>query len=134
MEHGIEDAGAILGQAAELRSDTKDAIVEQLKQGYGSQTLRMAATILINALVFQQNLAGQYGVRNIDQMKSNGVLTQSAVLDEWRKVLDVNYWSIFSIASDILRGVNPPSFAVNMLKVMADTRRQAGCAGRIPVP
>ena len=121
MEHGIEDAGAILGQAAELRSDTKDAIVEQLKQGYGSQTLRMAATILINALVFQQNLAGQYGVRNIDQMKSNGVLTQSAVLDEWRKVLDVNYWSIFSIASDILRGVNPPSFAVNMLKVMADT-------------
>ncbi len=121
LEHGIEDAGAILGQAAELRSDTKDVVVEQLKHEYGSQTLRMAATIMINALVFQQNLAGQYGVRNLEQIKSNGVLTQSAVLDEWRKVLGVNYWSIFSIASDILRGVNPPSFAVDMLEVMSDT-------------
>ena len=68
----------------------------------------MAATIIVNALVFHQNLAGQHGVRNLSQVATAGVLTPASVLEEWQKILGVNYWSIFNIASDLLRSINPP--------------------------
>ena len=121
LEEGIQDAAAILRQASELSDNTQAAIVEHLKQPYSEQTLRMAATILVNALVFHQNLAGQHGVRNLSQIASDGVLTQASVLEEWQKILGVNYWSIFNIASDLLRSINPPGMAVDALRVMRRT-------------
>ena len=117
----MQDAAAILRQAAGLSDDTQTAIIEHLKQPYSEQTLRMAATILVNALVFHQNLASQHGVRNLDQLASDGVLTQAIVLEEWRKILGVNYWSIFNIASELLRSINPPGMAVDALRVMRRT-------------
>ena len=68
LEQGVQDAAAILKQASEQSEDTQNAITEHLKQAYSDQTLRMASTILINALTFHQNLAGQHGVRNLDQI------------------------------------------------------------------
>ena len=121
LEEGVQDAAAILRQAAELSDDTQTAIIEHLKQPYSEQTLRMAATIMVNALVFHQNLAGQHGVRNLSQIAPAGVLTPASVLDEWQKILGVNYWSIFSIASDLLRSINPQNMAVDALRVMRRT-------------
>ena len=54
-------------------------------------------------------------------MRNGSILTQSIVLHEWAKILDVNYWSIFDIAGQLLRNINPPSSAVQMLKTMAET-------------
>ena len=121
LEEGVQNAAAILRQAEELSGDTQMAIPEHLKQPHSEQTLRMAATIMVNALVFHQNLAGQHGVRNLEQIASEGVLTQASVLEEWRKILGVNYWSIFNIASDLLRSINPPSMAIDTLRVMRHT-------------
>ena len=121
LEEGVQDAAAILRQAAQLSGDTQTAIPEHLKQPHSEQTLRMAATIVVNALVFHQNLAGQHGVRNLEQIASDGVLTQASVLEEWRKILGVNYWSIFNIASELLRSINPPGMAVEALRVMRRT-------------
>ena len=121
LEDGVQDAAAILRQAEALTGETQMAVPEHLKQSYSEQTLRMAATIMVNALVFHQNLAGQHGVRNLDQVASDGVLTQAGVLEEWRKILGINYWSIFNIASDLLRSVNPPGMAVEALRVMRRT-------------
>ncbi len=121
LEEGVQDAATILRQASELSDDTKFAIANHLKQGHGDQTLRMAATILINALVFHQNLAGRHGVRNLDQIASDDVLTSANVLDEWRKILEVNYWSIFSIASDLLQSINPPGMGIDALAKMKST-------------
>ena len=121
LEEGVQDAAAILRQAAELSEDTQAAIVEHLKQSYSDQTLRMASTIMVNALVFHQNLAGQHGVRNLSQVATAGVLTPASVLEEWQKILGVNYWSIFNIASDLLRSINPQSMAVDALRVMRRT-------------
>ena len=121
LEDGVQDAAAILRQAVELSGDTQTAIIEHLKQPYSEQTLRMAATIMVNALVFHQNLAGQHGVRNLTQIESDDVLTQASVLEEWRKILGVNYWSIFNIASELLRSINPPGMAVEALRVMRRT-------------
>ena len=121
LEAGVSDAAAILRQAETLSGDTQTAIPEHLKQPHSEQTLRMAATIVVNALVFHQNLAGQHGVRNLEQIASDGVLTQAGVLEEWRKILGVNYWSVFNIASDLLRSINPPGMAVDALRVMKNT-------------
>ena len=115
---GVQDAADILRAAAERGEDAQAEIVRHLKQPYGEQTLRMAATIMINALVFHQNLAGQRGVRNLDQIAPDGALNQSDLLAEWRKILDINYWSIFSVASDLLRSVNPPRAAASALRAM----------------
>ena len=121
LEDGVQDTAAILRQAEGLSGETQTAITEHLKQPYSEQALRMAATMMVNALVFHQNLAGQHGVRNLDQIASDGVLTQAGVLEEWRKILGVNYWSIFNIASDLLRSINPPGMAVEALRIMRRT-------------
>ena len=121
LEEGVQNAAAILREAETLIGEAQTAIPEHLKQPHSEQTLRMAATIMVNALVFHQNMAGQHGVRNLEQIESYGVLTQSDVLAEWRKILGVNYWSIFKIASDLLRSINPPGMAVNALRVMVRT-------------
>ena len=43
------------------------------------------------------------------------------MLQEWEKILGVNYWSIFKIASDLLLCINPPGMAVEALRVMKNT-------------
>ena len=73
LQVGVQDAAAKLREAAEYSDDTKQAIPARLKQDYSEQTLRMAATIIINALVFHENLAGQHGVRSLEDIKLYGV-------------------------------------------------------------
>ena len=124
LEQGVQGAAMILRQACEYTDGTDAAIAGHLKQAYGDQTLRMAATIMINALVFHENLSGQYDVRNLDQIEEDGVLTRGDVLEEWRKILRVNYWSIFSIARDLLTDINPPAMAMTALRSMRQTARK----------
>lgn len=70
------------------------------------QTAKMCATMLINAFAYQQNLSGHHA--DIDDMETvrtdRGVreLTKTIVIQEWEKILDVNYWPIFRIALDLL--------------------------------
>ena len=68
LEEGVQNAAAILREAETLIGEAQTAIPEHLKQPHSEQTLRMAATIMVNALVFHQNMAGQHGVRNLNQI------------------------------------------------------------------
>ena len=123
LEWGVQNAAVIMRQAADDSDDTQARITAHLKQPYSEQTLRMAATIIINALVFHQNLVGQHGVKSLDDVESENydILTRANVLAEWRKILGVNYWSIFNIASDLLLSINPPFTALQALKMMRET-------------
>lgn len=71
-----------------------------------SQTAMMCATIIINALAYQQNLAGiQDGIQDIAALKRasrGGRITQSELLAEWDRILNVDYWPIFHIARELL--------------------------------
>lgn len=86
-------------------------ISEVLKQEDGEQTRRMAMTILANAFVFHENLAGGASpelaeVRSLAQLRSSPHgLTKSEVLMEWKKILRVNYLPIFEIARRILETI-----------------------------
>lgn len=113
LVEGVSDAAALLADAAKAAPGAAAKIAEELKQEDGEQTRRMAATILANAFVFMESLAGGPGelanVRSLDELRgSAGGLTKGTVLAEWAKILAINYWPIFDIARRILEHVPAP--------------------------
>ncbi len=122
LSGGIADL-SLLAQSASVPPDIIEQAANQLVEGVSEaagligelahdhpgndeQTRRMAATILANAFVFQESLARGPGdlskVMSIEELRGSATLTKSAVLNEWRKILKVNYWPIFDIARRIL--------------------------------
>lgn len=107
LEAGVREAADLLADVAKAHPTATRKVAKELRQEDGEQTRRMAATILANALVFQETLAGGPGdleeVSSLEQVRGReGALTRSAVLEEWRRILEVNYWPIFDIARRIL--------------------------------
>ena len=87
------------------------------------QTAKMCAAIIINALAYQQNLAGYRGIRDLDQVRSQTVgnrLTKNAVIAEWENILAINYWPIFHIAKELLIKIPSPAVAA-MIPDLVDT-------------
>ena len=121
LQQGVQNAAVILMEAVSLTDGTDEAIAEHLKQDFDIQTARMAVTIMINALVFQQNLAGQYEIRSPAQILATRDGSQLTMVLEWDKILDVNYWSIFHVARAILLDINPPRYAGRILQSMVAT-------------
>ena len=77
----------------------------------GGQTRRMAMTVLINALIFHESLAqaefklddGQRRVAPVrDFISGASGFDQQRIIEEWRAILEVNYWPIFATAAAIL--------------------------------
>lgn len=104
LEDGVGQA------AARLRSDLVDThpdvltrIAGALHQEDGEQTSRMAMAIVANALTVHTAIAGKYEIRTLDELRgARGQLLKSGVLTAWRDILEINYWPIFSIASEVL--------------------------------
>jgi len=100
-------------------------ISQQLYQEDGEQTRRMATSILANAFVFHETLAGGPGnlatVNSLAELRgADSGLTKSALLSEWRKILTVNYWPIFDIARRILEAI-PIENASDLINGLAET-------------
>ena len=123
LVNGVSDAAGLLEDMAKTNPGAIHKISQELRQEDGGQTRRMAATILANAFVFQESLAGGAGdlatVRSLEELRSGG-LTKSVILAEWRKILKANYWPIFDIARRILEVIPPPS-SKDLIERMADT-------------
>ena len=122
---GVSEAAGLLREMLEEHPGAIHKIGEELRQADSDQTRRMAATILANAFVFQENLAGGpdelANVNSLEQLRgSNSGLTKSAVLAEWRKILAVNYWPIFDIARRILE-VIPTAESQLLIEGLAET-------------
>ena len=122
---GVSEAAGLLKEMLEEHPGAIHKIGEELRQADSDQTRRMAATILANAFVFQENLAGGpdelASVNSLEQLRgSNSGLTKSAVLAEWRKILQVNYWPIFDIARRILE-VIPTAESQLLIEGLAGT-------------
>lgn len=100
---GVTEAAGMLEDIVSSHPGAIHKISQELRQEDGEQTRRMAITILANAFVFQESLAGGPGeladVQSLDGLRGiHGSLSKSIVLDEWRKILLVNYWPIFDIS------------------------------------
>ena len=86
------------------------------------QTARMCATMLINALAYQQNLSGHLDIDDLPTAaRRRGVdIGKDLVMDLWDEILDINYWPIFHIASRLLMDV-PASAVTAILPRMYET-------------
>ncbi len=106
---GVSEAAGLLAEMAQAHPGAMQEICKELRQHDDEQTRRMATTILANAFVFQENLARGAGdlseVLSIEELCGAGTATKAAVLKEWRKILQVNYWAIFDIARRILEKI-----------------------------
>ena len=140
LANGAAVAAKNLTDTATLNTDIGIKIAEKLRQPWPVaqsddakqaaadkdarlQTANMAATIIINALAYQQNLDGYNGIKGLAQVRDETFgkrLTKDSVIAEFDNILNVNFWPIFHIAKELLLQI-PASAANNMLEQMAST-------------
>lgn len=99
-------------------------IAGHLQQAEGEQTYKMAIAILADALVFHESLAGRLkalpDLRSLEQLRGASALSKGDILQEWHKILQLNYWPVFDIARRILESV-PTSESTAILESLAET-------------
>lgn len=126
LVEGVSEAAGLIGEMAQAHPGAMEQVCKELRQHDDEQTRRMAATIIVNAFVFQASLArgpGQLSkVLAIDELRASGTLTKFAVLNEWEKILKVNYWPIFDIARRILEFIptTDSKYLIDRLTATAD--------------
>ena len=124
---GVSEAAGILDQIAVTHPTALSKVATELCQEDGTQTRRMAATILSDAFVFHESLAGATDllkdVRSLDELRGAGEITKTKLLAEWRKILKVNYWPIFDISRRILEAV-PTAQSKALVEKLAETADQ----------
>ncbi len=130
LEIGVNSAAAWLEGYDTSHPSAIVRIADELQQQDSIQTRRMAMTILANAFVFHENLAGGPGglaeVLTLNQLReSHYGLTITEVLTEWRKILAVNYWPIFDIARRILANIPVPGSGELLAQLARTAQRLA---------
>ncbi len=154
FEDGVEDAAALIMGRAQV-TNIGETIAKTLRQQWPAypktpptraeaqkqeradqnarqQTAKMTATMLINALAYQQNLAGYSAevevdghretrtIKSLGQIRKPTGLHPDDVIAEWDNILSINYWPIFHIARQLLQ-IIPPTTAAQLLEKMVDT-------------
>jgi hypothetical protein len=125
LVEGVKAAAAFLEDMATTHPGAMQKICEDLRQQDGEQTRRMATTILANALVFHESLASGegdlYEVRTLEELRGkHGGVNKGEVIEDWKRILKVNYWPIFDIARRILE-VLPADTAHPLLERLVNT-------------
>ncbi len=113
LEIGVNSAAYHLKNISDSHQGAVRRIAAALHQQDSTQTRRMAMTILINAFLFHEHLAGASvalkHVRSLDTLEDEPFGLQKAdILREWRKILEVNYWPIFDVSRRMLREIPTP--------------------------
>ena len=128
LEDGVKRAAKILADT-DVSGEYCDRIGEVLGQSNdrNGQTRRMAMTVLLNALVFTEALAGTgfrvpddngNPVRSPDAFWDGNTLRRRELVREWDAILTRNYWPIFDSAIKIL-GADQESEHVGIPNVVA---------------
>ena len=103
LERAVEGAAAVLET---IGVPAQQKIAGSLHQAPGEQTRRMAASIVANAFLFQTAVTHTHGTPTIDETRARSGdarrLHKVDVLDVWDEILQVNYWPIFQIATDLI--------------------------------
>lgn len=124
LVNGVSDAAGLLEEMAKTHPGAIQNIGKELRQEDDQQTRRMATTILANAFLFMESLAGGPGdlarIRSLEELRSSRGLTKSTILAEWRKILAINYWPIFDIARRIFEHV-PAQYSKPLIERLATT-------------
>ena len=77
LERAISQTAAIIRESTDMWPNLKQNYADLLKQDYSEQTERMAATIMINAMLFHMNLIGHPKLKNFDELRPDGRLLKA---------------------------------------------------------
>ena len=77
-----------------------------LSQKENEQTWKMAGLILSNAFVFHSHIAGGREIRSLHEISALGDIPAAALVAEWDRILDINYYAVFDIARNIVGRMN----------------------------
>ena len=105
LELGVRAAASAVQRQAQVGGVHLPArLGEVLNQEPGTQTTRMAMTIIANALVFQDAISSAHNLPTTgDLAELPDWQRVPTVLETWRHVLaEINYWPIFRLAADLL--------------------------------
>ena len=124
LEGAVRQAAQIMAdEEREGFADAAEGIADKLHQSPGKQTIRLAMTILANAMVFHTVIAGAHSIPPISSLRTGrGVPlpNKQRVLDCWYRIIhEINYWPIFAIAISILDTI-PERAAQRVLSRLAD--------------
>ena len=129
LQKGIDRAASTFVQLAESKPDVVTSIAGLLGMSEVLQTYRMAAAIVVNAMVFHERLAGLHGIKPLSQLSSTSIENRKGnILEAWTQILKVNYWPIFSIARDIVEQI-PAAEASQLLTDLRDTVEDVAATG-----
>ena len=131
LENGVNRAEGTFAATHPSGSSLSARVAELLGQvdDETGQTRRMAMTVVADALVFHAALAeaemmvrDQEGeslrsVKSPKEFRAKETFQPTLLLDEWEKILKVNYWPIFHTAGSIVR-ILPSKIAASILDVL----------------
>ncbi|WP_298189575.1 hypothetical protein [Novosphingobium sp.] len=112
LENGARMVASQIEASAVSHIGIGVSIADTLKQEAGFQTYAMTATILINAFVFQETLAGaSHELLTVTSLYKLGQVamkpTKGEVIAAWDHILSINYWPIFGVARKLVEDIPP---------------------------
>ena len=128
LEEGISQTACLLRSELVDKPAALEKIAKKLHQQDGDQTTRMGMAIVANALTFHtaitgvQSKDGSFVINSLSELHnpSSGILPKEELMRHWREILTrINYWPIFSIASEILTPI-PVKTAQKVLAHLLD--------------
>ena len=105
LELGVRAAtAAVEGHARDGGVHLPIRLGEALNQQPGTQTTRMAMTIVGNALLFQDAISTRHQLPSVSELVQLPDWRRCVtILDTWKRILtEINYWPIFRLAMDLL--------------------------------
>ena len=103
LQAGIDSAANVLNQLTQTRPDINPAIARHLNMADVPQMRRMVCSIIANAMLFHERLAGRHGIQLLDQVCGPGIANPRAgILAAWDSILSINYLDVFEVARAIV--------------------------------
>ena len=106
LEAAVEvlDSGARRAGSRLYRSPgTLTRVAKVFGAGPSDEAANMAALVVINAMVFQERLASDEATyQSISAARRNGQFARLLLLQFWERILEVDYYPIFSMARDVV--------------------------------
>lgn len=103
LQNAVQEGASMI---AALGGTTQMHVAECLHQESGEQTMRMAASMVVNAFLFQIAVASSHGTPSIEETAAASGdprhLLKPDVLNAWDGILEINYWPVFDIARRLL--------------------------------
>ena len=117
LEVGVRFAGSILYNSP----GALGRVAHALNIAPGEESANMAALVIINAMMFQERLAqASSAYQSLSAVRADDLGMRARLLQEWRRILEVDYYPIFRMATDLANAMTDYD-APDFLRRCADT-------------